>query len=175
MGRFFNKYELVLIVIIFVLLDLNGSCKEFLNYILYKNKNTNSHTIAFIIILIALLYDAYLIHVIVEMDPDPDPNIQYATNNNIKTHNEQKNYKSESDYPESDADQSVLTMSKQIVWSFIAVVMLIIVLVCLSRNHLNYEMDELNDLQIRFVRSVPLILVAGILLYSAHKNTFSLS
>ncbi len=174
MGRFFNKYELVIIVIIFVLFDLNGSCREFLNHIIFKNKK---NTMAFFIVLVTLLYDAYLVHLVVNSTRTPD--IKYATNNvrNIMTCADEADIQiaRQSDILtkleticEPDPDQPALITSKKIVMSFMAGVLILVVIICVNISESDYEVGEINKFNTRLSRSVYLILTAGLLLYAAH-------
>src|SRR5271165_6106674 len=86
MGRFFNKSEIIVIILIILLFDLNGSCFEFLNYVIYKN-NTNKFII--ILIMALLLLDTYIYHTVSNIVPVPD--VVYTVSNNANPNKQHTN------------------------------------------------------------------------------------
>lgn len=181
MGRFFDKYELIIIIIIFVLFDLNGACREFIQHICFKNKK---HTIAFFIVLGALLYDILLIHLVVDstksppvqykaeakVDPNPNPNPNphsHTCQTDMKDQQIQleKKLSQINLVCEPDPTDTSFAISKKITMTFIVGVLIVIVVVCLLINQSSYPGIEINDFQTRLIRSSPLIIASIILIY----------
>ena len=61
MGRFFDRNELVIIVTIILIFDLNAGVREFIEYIFYSGK---SGFVPFILVLMSILLDTYVLHVV---------------------------------------------------------------------------------------------------------------
>lgn len=59
MSRYFDKRELVLILLVILLFDINGYCTTVIPHIIYKNKQT---WLVFIMINLVILIDIYIYH-----------------------------------------------------------------------------------------------------------------
>lgn len=171
MARFFNKNEIIIIILIILLFDLNASCFGFLNYIIYKNETS---IYAIIIIMIFLLADTYIYHVILHIVPVPE--VEYGPNQirNISTCEKQINIQIEeqihiiSQLEQScDTDRSPpgIIFSEKIVFNFIAIVLIIIVICCLTITPSNYKCIIINDLQTRTLRSIPILMFAMVYIF----------
>ncbi len=175
MGRFFDKYELILIVTIFVLFDLNGACREFINHICFINKK---HTLAFFIVLGALIYDVLLIHLVVTSTKSPP--IKYAVDLNSTSghatsacesdvqdqHTElEKKVSQLGSICSPDPSDQAFATSKKITVTFIVAVLCMIVLACLLMSPSSYPGIEINDFSTRLLRSSPLIITSIVLIY----------
>ena len=185
MGRFFDRSELVLIVMIFVLFDLNGACREFINHICFKNKK---QTIAFLIVLGVLVYDVVLINLVINSPKTPPVTFTVDDSNPSHAHNQEEQTPQvkcefETNVQRTDLNKKIsqldslcvdnsgsnaLIISKKIVTIFIAVVLLMITFACLTISSDSYPNTEINPLSTRFFYSTPLIIAVIILIYLAY-------
>lgn len=68
MSIFLNKYSLLLVILVILVLDLNAACYELLNYIIFVGDTG----IIFIVLICAfLLLDTYVYHQIINYGPFP--------------------------------------------------------------------------------------------------------
>lgn len=82
MGKFLNKNELILVILIILLFEFNGFCGTALNHIMYGKRK---HTFVFFISIALLLYQIFVFHTIISHLPIPDVKfkIDKLTNNEI--------------------------------------------------------------------------------------------
>ena len=173
MARFFNKNELIIIILIILLFDLNGSCFEFLNYIIFKNQKG---IFAIILIIMFLIMDSYVYHTVVNIIPMPD--VEYKPNNIRNIHtckdeiNEQVNEQNQiisqlKNICDSDETSSNI-ISEKIVFNFMAIVLIIIVICALSVSQSKYEPGTINSFGKRALKSMPIFILAILYIYIAN-------
>jgi len=174
MARFLNKNELIIIILIILLFDLNGSCFEFLNYIIFKNQKG---IFAIIIIMGFLMIDSYIYHDVSNIIPMPD--IEYKPNNirNINTCEDEINIQIDEQTRiisqlkhacDSDKIPTSTIISEKIVFNFIAVVLIIIIICALAVSESEYKPGTINSFGTRTVRSIPLFILAILYIYVAN-------
>lgn len=166
--KFFNKNELVLIILLILLLDLNGFCNVALNHIVYSK---DKYTFIFLLSIALLLYDIYVFHTVANYRELPNvqftveekyddvtckEDIESEISNNVTRINKLERIKQNCDKIDI---QSVFI--EKIVVNYTAVVLIILcIFAVLINNH-----DGMNNEQTKMIISVPIIIVAMGLLY----------
>jgi hypothetical protein len=180
MGRFFDKNEVFIIVIIILLLDLNSSCWDFLNHIIFKQKKD---TLVYLAVLGLVLVDLYVLHeavISVRQPPivlSPTKNKEPKKCQDVAEEQIEEEYKTIGELKyvcQPDPNAHGYLLSEKLVMGFVAVVLIIIVGICLSVSEFRYKykFGEVNDFNTRAWRCVPLILVAiGLIYLVLKKNT----
>ena len=80
MPKFFNKNELILLMLIILLFDVNGFCDVAVPHIVKKNSRN------YVLIFLTLIFVVYSIHVYhMTCHITPPPSVKYKTNDNHKT------------------------------------------------------------------------------------------
>jgi hypothetical protein len=171
MGRFFDKNEVIIIVVVILLLDLNASCWDFLNHIIFKSKK---NTLAFMAVIGLVIVDLYVLREAVSSIRQPD--ITFAPNNNTHPKNclDEANNQIKEEFETikglekvccPDPSEHGHILSEKLVHGFVIVVLLIVVVVSLTITESNYKFGEINDFETRAWRCSPLVLIALGLVY----------
>lgn len=163
MGRFFNKYELINIMLIILLLGMNSFTEISTSYITYENKRNH---IGLILAMSFVLLDIYIYSTLVSSRPLPD--VVYKTAEKIAYDCEHENEKQIKDAlekvkyikhlcekPTYDPD---IILSKKIVVGFLVTVILVIIATSIT---LGGKDPNSNSLTMRMILSLPLLALAG--------------
>jgi len=163
MGRFFNKYELINIMLVILLLGMNSFTEISTSYITYENKRNH---IGLILAMSFILLDIYIYSTLVSSRPLPD--VIYQTAEKIALDCEHENEKQIQDAfekiraiknlckkPTYDPD---IILSKKIVVGFIVTVIIVIITTSIT---LGGSDPNSNSLKMRILLSLPLVALAG--------------
>lgn len=162
MVRFFNKNELIVIMLVILLFDLNGFCDISASHITYEDKR------AYFGLLLAmsfLLFDIYIYRSLVNANSIPD--ISYTNNrkhhldcegdveDQIEDHSRQLNEIKK--ICTSDKNNDGHLIAERIVMLFINIIVVIIVMTCIffGGNH-----EKSNNMTTRVLLSIPLVLLS---------------
>lgn len=163
MGRFFNKYELVNIMLIILLLGMNSFTEMSISYISYENKRNH---IGLIMTMAFVLLDVYIYCSLVSSRPLPD--VVYTAAEKIALDCEHENDKHVQDIIEQlkslknicnkpVADEGSI-ISKKIVISFVLIVIFIVIVTSIMLG--GYDPNS-NSIKTRILLSTPLLALAG--------------
>ena len=163
MGRFFNKNELINIMLIILLLGMNSFTDISTSYISYENKRNH---IGLIMAMGFVLLDIYIYSSLVNSRPLPD--VVYRTAEKIALDCKHENEKQINDAlekirsiknichePTSDPGG---ILSKKIVVGFVVTVILVVITTSIT---LGGSDPNSNSLKMRILLSLPLVALAG--------------
>lgn len=170
MARFFDKNELIIIILIILLFDLNGACFEFLNYVIYKDR---SDILTVSIILLFLILDTYVFHMI--SNSTPIPQITYEPNNIRGTQtcqdetteriNEQVHIIGQLEQAcDNPATNDVFISAEFMVLNFIAIALLAVIICSIFVT----PDATVNSLGNRFIKVVPIFITMFGYIYVAN-------
>ena len=173
MGKFMNKNELVLIILLILLFNFNGFCSTALNHIMYGKRK---HTIIFLFAVAFLIYDIFIFHSIINHDPVPD--VKFKNNDIHKTlsceefmteqindHDDKINQlKIIQESCNSIKDDSGFQLTETIVLNFITLVLVLIFVSTMAMN----DNNEINKLSKRIFLGTPVMIVAILLFVYAN-------
>jgi len=166
MGKFMNKRELVLVVLLILVFDFNGFCDLITSHIPFKKK---FNYLTYLLGIAFLLFDIYVFHYII--DYEPEINVPYAVNK--KSDNRWIIDSSDDDYQkvidkqkemlqeEKDKDKSMFEITEKIVVNFVAIWVSLMIIFCL------YYTAKSKSPHVNTVPKVILLLVPLILLVSS--------
>lgn len=163
MSRFFNKHELLNIMLIILLLGMNSFTEISISFISYDDKRDY---FGFIMALGFVLLDIHMYSMLVNLKPSLDVvykaskkislDCESDSNQQIKDDMEKIKYIGKScDLPMSDAGG---VLSKKIVVGFVMVVIFMIITTSIA---LGGSDPNSNSLKMRMLLSIPLILLGG--------------
>ena len=173
MGRFLNKRELVIVVLLILLLDFNGFISTALNHIMYGRRR---HTWIFLISVALLLYDIFIFHVIINHDPmselDFKPNddrevrtceenLEKEIKNNNKNNVELNNLKNKCN---NDDYKGANELTEKITLNFVVFVLTMIIISTMLVNN----GPDTNPTSKKLILSIPIIIVAGLVFIYAN-------
>ena len=177
MGKFFNKNELVLIILLILLLDLNGFCNVALNHIAYSKKR---YTFIFLLAIVLLLYDVYVFHTVANYRELTDvtftvdkkykhvtckEDIDSEINNNKVRTNELVKIKQNC---ENKIDHQNIWIEKIVINYIVCVLVILCIFAIFINNHEQSVPSlltdgQMNDVNSKMVLSLPIIITAVIL------------
>jgi len=172
MGKFMNKQELILIVLLILLFDFNGFCGTALDHIMYGKRR---HTLIFLIAVVLILYDIFIFHVIVTNDPLPEVEFkptdekivtcEQGINEQVKMHEESarqlKGLINECKVQKTDAANH---LTETIVLNYIALVLVAMFIACVAIP----GTEDTNRRSKRAILGIPVLIVAILLLAYAN-------
>ena len=165
MGKFLNKNEVVILVLLLVIFDFNGFCDVSLQNIMYKDQRS---IVAFILAFVFLAIDLYSYHVVSYSYPTPDSDYKptKATVANscddfakeaIENTNELANgYKAVCKTP---ANEVGYYYSQKMVNNFVALVLVFMVVICMAMSN----GENVNSRLTRTLFALPIIIFACLL------------
>lgn len=183
MGKFLNKSELIIIVLLILLFDFNGFCDTSLNHIMYGRRR---HTWIFLIAVVFILYDIFVFHMIVNHEPIPD--VQFGIESDSKAvtcedsmeeqiGDQQKKIdeleKAKKRCPakekEMEEEDKANNIIETLVLNFIVIVMISMVMATVSVS----GGEGVNRKSKRFILSIPILIVAILLFFYANVYRYS--
>ena len=177
MARFFDKTELILIILLILLFDLNGFCDIALKHITYKEKTNHILlllTISFLVIDVLIYHMILHSRPVVEVEFTVDSTLHHGKEESksdfcIKEiKHEVEEYQKKIDNTKKICDIPTTTkysrISELIVGNFIVVVLIFIVFGALLTTNKYYEEDSsrepVNSAGVKLLLSIPVILAA---------------
>lgn len=174
MGRFLNKQELIIVVLLILLLDFNGFISTALNHIMYGQRR---NTWIFLFSVALLLYDIFIFHIIIKHDPIPE--VDFKPNENRKgmnceeilkkqvKENSDKNIKLGELVKEcnNDPNQKANKLTEQITLNFVVFVLIMIVIGAALTNG---GRADVNPVSKRLILSIPVMIIAGLIFIYAN-------
>ena len=165
MGKFLNKRELILLVLIIVLFDLNGFCETALNHIIYGRRR---HTMIFLLSVAILCYDIFIFHSIINHPPIPEiefkPNDLHKTltceeelENQLET--KTKQIKNTTVKCKIDETNNSNKLTETLVLNFI---ILILIMICVSTISIK-DSEGINLRSKRLILASPIIIITSLL------------
>lgn len=148
MGRFVDKNELVIAVILVILLDLNVASGEFIKYIFYGDLSL----FTYLFILFGFLIDVSILNLVIKSSDFNKISYQLGDNNQEKIE-------------ETDQNKNVLLKIKKYINAFVSVLLLIIVGSAFIVPYCYPSIVSNLSIFSRLIRSTPLLLSAGSIAY----------
>ena len=153
MGRFMNKRELVLIVLLILVFDLNGFCDMITSHIPFKG---NFSLFTYLLSIIFLLFDVYVFHYVVTHEPEHE--VSYKVASYVET---EKRSKAEEEIEKLMIEnEGQFNLSEKVVVNFIAiaVIMMIVFSVYFSAKS---KADNINSMPKVLLLIIPLLFVVS--------------
>lgn len=160
MARFFEKNELVLIMLIILLLDFNGFCDTVIPHVLFKDQQTWG---SFVVVFIMLIVDVFIYKNTVNSIPFDIIDFSNNKDHGVKTCEQEvkdktevymKKIKDMDNVCSRTVNKGSVILKNIILYSIIAIIV-IFSIACISFS----ESDVIDTRQNRMMRCVPLVLL----------------